>query len=134
MLFSLFPQNVGEDSEADLEEPGPSTSYNYKTRSRSSKWRDEEEILAAAHNDPDAVLATGQTVFKNMGVEGGKEASKVLKRMSDEPAVAVHLLKVRKFHKEIVVSSISQQTIKYSIISVLAFSLFGLVFCLKKKS
>ena len=105
-----------------MPEPGPSTSYNYKTRSRSSKWRDEGEILAAAHNDPDAVLATSQTVFKNMGVEGGKEASKVLKRMSDEPAVAVHLLKVRKFHKEFVVSSIFLRNNKKILTSFLAFS------------
>ena len=111
-----------------MPEPGPSTSYNYKTRSRTSKWRDEGEILAAAHNDPDAVLATGQTVFKNMGVEGSKEASKVLKRMSDEPAVAVHLLKVRKFHKEFVVSSIFQQNNNKNLNFILGIILFVLIF------
>lgn len=49
-------ENVGEDSEADLAEAGPS--YSYKARSEASKWRDQQEILAAAHNDPDAVLGT----------------------------------------------------------------------------
>ena len=49
-------ENVGEDVEADLPEAGPS--YSYKTRSETSKWRDQQKILAAAHNDPDAVLGT----------------------------------------------------------------------------
>ena len=49
-------ENVGEDSEADSAEAGPS--YSYKARSETSKWRDQQGILAAAHNDPDAVLGT----------------------------------------------------------------------------
>ena len=54
-------ENVGEDVEADLPEadlPKAGPSYSYKTRSETSKWRDQQKILAAAHNDPDAVLGT----------------------------------------------------------------------------
>ena len=40
------------------------------------------------------VLGAGQRAFKKMNVEGGKEAAKLLKRVSNEPPVAVHLLKV----------------------------------------
>ena len=55
-------ENVGEDLEADAAEAGPS--YHYKARSRASQWRDDNKILAAAHNDPDAVLGT---LIQNLG-------------------------------------------------------------------
>ena len=55
-------ENVGEDSEADGAEAGPS--YSYKTRSRASQLRDDNKVLAAAHNDPDAVLGT---LIQNLG-------------------------------------------------------------------
>ena len=55
-------EDVGEDPEADGPEAGPS--YRYKDRSRTSQWRDENKILAAGHNDPDAVLGT---LIQNLG-------------------------------------------------------------------
>ena len=86
-------EDVGPDLESD-----PVTS-DYKSRSRTTKWRFENKILEAANNDPDAVLGTAKRVLNQD--KDNPAAASVIKQIIDDPSLGAPLAKyLKRMEKE----------------------------------
>ena len=90
----MLEDNVIDPGESSsFLDPGEGTSSRYDSRSHASQWRDRRSVFEAAHNDPDTVFATAESLVKD---KNGVKSAKVVKRVFEDPHLGEPLYKYIK--------------------------------------